>query len=155
MVVRRWLVVLVLAISSILVARPTAAGGPYQFYPITPCRLVDTRGPTGPWGAPSLLSWNTRSFQVNQMCGVPMTAQAAALNAAVLSPAASGFLTVWQYPLAWPQTSNINVTAGVSIANGCLVGLAAGSTNISVIYGSGSPNVDHADLIIDVTGYYQ
>ena len=154
MVVRHYLAVVVLAVSAILVARPTEAGGPYQFYPITPCRLVDTRNTNGPFGGPSLLSWNTRSFQVSQYCGVPMTAQAVALNAAVLTPEAPGFLTVWPYNTTWPGTSNINVTS-VSIANGCLVGVTTGSTNISVMYGSGNPNVDHAHLIIDVTGYYQ
>jgi len=156
MVVRRWLVRGILAVSAILMARPTAAGGPYQFYPITPCRLVDTRGAVGTNGGPALVSWTTRNFQVNQLCGVPLTAQSVALNAAVLSPSAPGFLTVWPYSptWTWPGTSNINVVAGVSIANGCLVGLTTGSLNISAIYGSGQSS-DHTDLIIDVTGYYQ
>lgn len=157
MVARRWLVGSILAVSAILVARPTAAGGPYQFYPITPCRLVDTRLPNGLNGGPVMpSSWTPRNFQVNQFCGVPMTAQAAALNAAVLSPTGSGFLTVWPYTLGWPQTSNINVTAGLSLANGSLVNLTtnAGNLNISAIYVTGNSN-DTTHLIIDVTGYYQ
>src|SRR6476659_2159480 len=105
---KHWLVASILAVTAFLMARPTAAGGPYQFYPITPCRLVDTRGAVGLNGGPSLLSWNTTSFQASQLCGVPMTAQAAALNAAVLSPSAPAFFTVWPYNTTWPGTSNIN-----------------------------------------------
>jgi len=159
MVVRRWIVGSILALSAILVARPTAAGGPYQFYPITPCRLVDTRGPVGLNGGPAILSgWNgVRNFQITQLCGVPMTAQAAALNLAMITPSGEGYIAVWPYNTAWNgNTSNINAPAGIfAIANGCVVGLTTGSLNLSAIYGSGNPNVDTTHLVIDVTGYYQ
>src|SRR6266508_1002135 len=126
--VRRWLVVAVVTVSTILVARPTAAGGPYQFYSITPCRLVDTRLPPG---AP-LLAGSTRNFQVAQLCGVPMTAGAAALNVTVVTPTGNWYVVVWPYNTSMPGISTISVTTSLSaLANGCLVGLTTGSLNIS------------------------
>ena len=36
--------------------------GALAFYPLTPCRVVDTRNPTDPLGGPSLEAQGTRSF---------------------------------------------------------------------------------------------
>ena len=44
-----------------------------QFFPIPPCRLVDTRQPNGELGGPSLQGNSVRSFTVadNQTCNIP------------------------------------------------------------------------------------
>ncbi len=43
-----------------------------RFIPVTPCRVVDTRGPGGPFGSPSLAADSTRSFAIPQGgCGIP------------------------------------------------------------------------------------
>ena len=153
MVVKRWILGAVLVMCAMLVPQPASAAGPYQFYPITPCRLVDTRNPVGLNGGPALAAGATRNFQITQLCGVPMTAQAAALNVTMVGPTQDGFLVVWPYNTSPPPTSNINATAGTgAIGNGCLVGLTTGSLNISASYGAagGTTNV-----IVDITGYYQ
>jgi len=153
MVLRRWSLGVVLVICAMLVPRLASAAGPYQFYPITPCRLVDTRNPPGLNGGPALAAGAVRNFQVTQLCGVPMTAQAAALNLTMVGPTQDGFLVVWPYNTGQPYTSNINATGGTpAIANGCLVGLTTGSLNISATFGAGAGTTN---VVVDITGYYQ
>src|SRR6185437_13264791 len=42
------------------------------FYPMTPCRLVDTRLATGPLGGPSLIATATRNFSLlSSPCNIP------------------------------------------------------------------------------------
>ena len=40
------------------------ASGTLQFYPMTPCRVVDTRGANGPLGGPRLATDGTRDFPI-------------------------------------------------------------------------------------------
>jgi hypothetical protein len=88
MIARRAIVIAALGLA--LLATGTTAVGPLQFYTVTPCRLLDTRGPTGPTGGPILSSGVTRTFPVfgsfAQPCGIPSTAKAVSVNAAVISP---------------------------------------------------------------------
>jgi hypothetical protein len=139
----------------LLVAEAFAAG-PLQFYPVTPCRVVDTRRAAGPTGGPSLASEITRSFPiVGGTCGVPATAKAAALNVTIASPTNPGFLIVYPYGIAQPLVSTLNWDTGEpALANGAIVPLTSDPNyNISVfpeIYGGGT-----VDLILDVTGYFQ
>ncbi len=72
----------------------------YQFYPMTPCRVVDTRLPIGPLGGPNLGTNQTRDFPVLQSpCfqGISQP-QAYSFNMTV-SPNPAGqplnYLTVW------------------------------------------------------------
>src|ERR1051326_7007862 len=51
------------------------------FYPMAPCRLVDTRLATGPLGGPSLNASQTRTFPLlSSSCNIPATARAYSLN---------------------------------------------------------------------------
>ena len=70
------------------------------FYPITPCRLVDTRPgtPPGPLAGPSLAAKQTRSFPLQSgTCGIPSNAQAYSLNATAMPPKGAnlGFLVLF------------------------------------------------------------
>jgi hypothetical protein len=126
------------------------ASGPYQFYGITPCRVVDTRT----MNPPSLTAATQRDFAIIGSCGVPSTAKAAAFNVTMISPTVDGFLKIWPYGTTRPTTSNINATAGTSaIANMAVVLLTAGTNNISLVYGTAGGGT--CDVAIDVTGYYQ
>jgi hypothetical protein len=75
-----------------------------QFYPLTPCRVVDTRQTsfTQGLGAPSFGSKEARQFPVlaNSPClqGLPNTPQAYSFNVTVvLNPAGQypNYLTIW------------------------------------------------------------
>jgi hypothetical protein len=65
------------------------------FYPLTPCRIADTRNAAGPLGGPNLAAQSTRSFPIlASSCGVSATAQAYSLNfAAVPMGPTLGFIT--------------------------------------------------------------
>jgi len=58
---------------------PAVASG-LAFYPLTPCRIADTRNATGSLGGPSLVGGQSRSFPVRSACSIPATAQAYSLN---------------------------------------------------------------------------
>jgi hypothetical protein len=124
------------------------AASSLQFYALTPCRIIDTRG-----GAP-LQAGIPRDFLLRNTCGVPTTASAAMLNVTMVTPSADGFTTIWQAGLPFPNVSNINALAGeAAIANGACVPLAGGNTDVSVVYGSSAGATAH--VIIDVLGYFQ
>jgi hypothetical protein len=61
--------------------------GSLQFYPLTPCRILDTRNATGTFGGPSLVAWIARSFPIpSSGCDVPSGAGAYAFNVTVVPP---------------------------------------------------------------------
>jgi hypothetical protein len=138
-----------------LAASLALADGPFQFYTLTPCRVVDTRNPTGPVGGPSLSAQVTRSFPIRGSCGIPVTAKAVVFNVAVVAPTGSGNLRIWPYNTTMPLVATINFDAGEpAIANGAIAPLANDSTaQISVFLQSGLGNT--SDLVLDVTGYFQ
>jgi len=148
----------VLAALIIVEATPAEAGGPYQFYSLAPCRIVDTRNPDGLTGGPALLGGTQRNFPISAWpaaCGVPASATAAALNVTMVGPTASGFLVIWPFQTPIPLVSNINANAGEpAIANSALAPLTADpSFNVSVVYGTAGGGSCH--VIIDVTDFYQ
>jgi hypothetical protein len=135
---------------------PAQASGPYSFYGVAPCRIVDTRNPDGPVGGPALLSGNARSFPVIGYCNVPSTAKAVTLNVTLVSPTVNGFITLYPVGGLNPSTSNVNANAGTSaIANAVVTLLSSGTggTNVTAVFGSGQSGTAH--LLIDVTGYFQ
>jgi hypothetical protein len=142
----------------LLTAATAEAAGPFQFFSVTPCRIVDTRGPIGVTGGPALASGSTRSFPIDvapAACGVPSTAKAAVLNVTLVGPTQDGFLKIWPFNTAAPLVSTINAAAGEpAIANGAIVPLTTDlSFNISIVYGTAVPGTAH--VVLDVTGYFQ
>jgi len=142
----------------LLAAATAEAAGPFQFFSVTPCRIVDTRNPTGVTGGPALTAGTPRNFPIDvapAACGVPNTAKAAVLNVTLVAPSADGFLLIWPYLTSMPTVSTINAAAGEpAIANGAIVPLTADAFfNISLVYGTAVPGTAH--VILDVTGYFQ
>ncbi|HEX3130119.1 MAG TPA: hypothetical protein VH394_22480 [Thermoanaerobaculia bacterium] len=134
----------------LLVAMPALADGPFRFYPITPCRLVDTR--TGFGGV--LTPNSTRDFQVQGVCGVPVGAKAAALNVTVFGPTSNGHLRLFPSGATLPTISTINFQSGVVIANGAVVSLSTNTNDLSVFTFLGAGGSSSTHLILDVTGYF-
>jgi hypothetical protein len=146
------------AAAAALTAGVAQAGGPYQFYAVTPCRIVDTRGPTGTTGGPALSSGSPRNFPIDvapASCGIPNTAAAATLNVTMVGPTQDGFLKIWPFNTAKPLVSTINASAGEpAIANGAIVPLTVDvASQISVAYGTAVAGT--CNVVIDVTGYFQ
>jgi hypothetical protein len=127
-----------------------AQSGPYQYYSLTPCRVVDTRNPAGVNGGPAL-GLAERDFQMKGNCGIPQTAQAVTINVTVTNATAGSWLTIWPAGLAKPFVSTINFDQNTSaLANGAIVGVGAGTNDLAVQNAFGQVHV-----IIDVTGYFQ
>ena len=149
---------LLLGVIGLLAASVAEAAGPYQFFSVTPCRIVDTRGPTGVTGGPALNNGSPRGFPIDvapAACGIPSTAKAATLNVTMVQPTQDGFLKIWPYNTPSPVVSTINALAGEpAIANGAIVPLTSDpSFNITVSYGTAVPGTCH--VILDITGYFQ
>lgn len=122
-----------------------------SFYPVTPCRVADTRpgqGKTGQFGPPSLAAYSQRNFAITAApCGIPASAQAFSLNMTVVPHGPLDFLSTWPTGQSFPGVSTLNSPGGTVLANAAIVP-AGTSGSITVV--AGSPT----DLIIDVNGYF-
>jgi hypothetical protein len=143
---------LLLTIASLLEAVSAAAQtGPYQFFAIAPCRVVDTRNPSSTNGGPIFDTATQRSFSIRGNCGIPSTAKAVSLNVTVTAATTTSFLTLWPSGGARPNVSTINFTQNdPALANGAIVALSTASSDLSVYNSDGRVHV-----ILDVTGYFQ
>lgn len=121
------------------------------FYPVTPCRLADTRNSqnkTGVFGPPSLAGYSQRDFPVIAAgCGIPASAQAFSLNMTVVPKGPLDFLSTWPAGQPYPRVSTLNSPGGTVLANAAVVPAGANGS-ISVV--AGNPT----DLIIDTNGYF-
>lgn len=128
----------------------SVAPPPGGFYSLPPCRLVDTRNAAGSYGGPALVN-GTRNFTLGGQCGIPANATAVAVNVAVTSPGAGGFLTLYPAGGALPNFSSINYAAGQTRANNAIVPLnGSGSVAVTCSQATGS-----VQFILDVFGYFQ
>jgi uncharacterized repeat protein (TIGR03803 family) len=120
-----------------------------EFYPVTPCRVADTRNPNGPLGGPPLMGTVERDFPVlSSTCGLPSTAVAYSLNFTAVPLAGHlGFLTVWPQGQPRPTVSTLNDPTGTTVANAAIV--PAGTGGGIATYARQDTN-----LIIDVNGYF-
>jgi len=124
-------------------------GSTLAFYPLTPCRVVDTRGPNGPLGGPFLQGGAAgRDFPVtSSSCNIPGSAQAYSLNFTALPRGPLGYLTTWPAGQNQPLVSTLNATTGLTTANAAIV--PAGSGGDIDVYVS-----NDSDVVIDVNGYF-
>jgi len=124
-----------------------------SFTTIAPCRVVDTRGPTGPTGGPALVANSSRDFPLTGApCGIPANAVAVAANVAVTGGTTAGSVRLGPAGTT-PTLDTVLFGAGQTRANNATLGLfgaPAGTVTAVSAFGSGSVH-----LIIDVTGYYR
>src|SRR5215467_10251197 len=67
-----------------------------RFVPVSPCRTVDTRWPTGQFGGPAIAGGTYRSFALpDGPCQIPATAVAYSLNVTAVPRGHLGYLTIW------------------------------------------------------------
>jgi subtilase family serine protease len=119
-----------------------------RFVPVTPCRIVDTRGAAGPFNGPTMAGNSVRAFAVPQSgCGIPNTAQAYSLNVTVLPEGHLSYLSLWPTGQSQPLVSTLNSFAGDVVANAAIV--PAGSGGAVSVYVT-----DPTDVILDINGYF-
>ncbi|MBL8209991.1 MAG: hypothetical protein JNK87_04735 [Bryobacterales bacterium] len=129
----------------------TAVTG-YVYYPLTPCRVIDTRQlyrpQTGPFGPPSMGAQQTRRFRFpdTPYCTVPAAA-AYSVTLTVVPPAPLAFLTAWPAGLGQPGVSSINSFAGRVLANSVIIPASTDGSIDVFVYNS-------SDVLMDINGYY-
>jgi hypothetical protein len=117
------------------------------FTGITPTRLLDTRtgigapaGRVGAGGEVPLQIWGD---------AVPSSATGVMLNTTVAEPSETGYVTVWPSATARPDTSSLNMAAGLTVAN--LVASRIGTDGQVRLYNA----YGEAHLIADASGYFE
>ena len=127
---------------------PNTSATALAFFPVTPCRLVDTRQAAGALGGPSLVGNAARTFPIlSGPCNLPATAQAYSMNFTSVPNGPLNFLTTWPAGQTQPLVSTLNAGTGAVTANSAIVP-AGTNGDISVFV------TNNSDLVIDVNGYF-
>ncbi|MBI4907469.1 MAG: hypothetical protein HY820_27840 [Acidobacteria bacterium] len=123
--------------------------GALSFYPVTPCRISDTRTTNGPFGGPILAAGEARAYVIpSSTCGIPAAARAYSLNVTTVPAGPLSYLTIWPSGLAQPWASTLNSSDGTVVSNATLVpGSGHGAISVYVT------NSSH--VILDINGYFQ
>jgi hypothetical protein len=127
---------------------PAGHAGALSFYPVTPCRVADTRNPNGPFGGPEMEADSTRSFAVPASgCNVPATAAAYSVNVTVVPDGPLGYLTAWPAGSPQPLVSTLNSGDGAVVANAAIV---PAGTNAAISIFVTNPT----QVVLDINGYF-
>jgi hypothetical protein len=119
-----------------------------QLVPVTPCRVVDTRQPNGPFGGPAIQGGTFRTFAVPQgPCNIPASAGAYVLNVSVVPHGRLSYLTVYPAGENRGATTTMNSPDGRVKTNAATV--PAGGNQAISVYAS-----DTTDVIVDIYGYF-
>ena len=123
----------------------TANSSTLAYYPVTPCRLVDTRSGLG---GNYLHAQQPMNFTLAGRCNLPSNAAAFSLNLTALPRTHTlNYLTAWPTGQMQPGTSTLNAPTGATTANAALV--ESGSQGEISVYA-----YNDTDLLIDTNGYF-
>ncbi|MCC6394326.1 MAG: hypothetical protein IT167_27265 [Bryobacterales bacterium] len=128
-------------------------GANLVFYPLNPCRVIDTRivyrPVPGPFGPPSMAAKETRRFHLpsTPYCNVPSGAAAYSITLTVSPPGALPYMTVWPAGGPQPVVSSINSFAGRILANNVIV--PANDQGSIDVYAN-----NDTDFLMDINGYF-
>jgi hypothetical protein len=118
-----------------------------KYVPLTPNRILDTRGGTGLSGA--FGSHSARTFGVG---GVAANTTAVTGNLTVTSQTSLGYLYIGPNATDNPTSSTLNFPRGDDRANGVTVAIGSGSTlSITFVAPTAGPTTQ---AIFDLTGYF-
>ncbi len=140
------------AATAVVNVTTTAATGALSFFPMGPCRLLDTRTGAKLAGGTVTQVGLTAAAGVST-CGIPATATAVAANFVVWEPTGDGHLIAWDGTAPTPAASILNFSlASVPRANNAIVKVDAGG-RISILPSiAGTTPATH--LLLDVYGYF-
>jgi len=120
--------------------------GPYEgatYFPVTPCRLLDTRNSQGP-----LPPGSTRRFTpTGGACAVPQDAAGFSFNVTAIPSGPLRGLSVWPFG-ADRDRPILSSPTGTVVANATIIRRGWGLGDLA-LYAS-----DRTDVVIDVTGYF-
>ncbi len=122
-----------------------------QFYPLTPCRVLDTRNASGDLGGPFLNGGDERDFPVLESSCIPqgVTPLAYSMNFTVVPVQGQplGYLTVWPAGQSKPVVSTLNNLTATLVANAAIV--PAGTNGAIAAFPS-----QNTQLVGDIDGYF-
>jgi probable HAF family extracellular repeat protein len=120
------------------------ANGGLSLYPVTPCRVIDTRnvGNGQPFGG----TLSPPVDVINSGCGIPDGAQAFVFNATAVPQPQLSYLTLWPDGQGQPIVSTLNATDGAVTSNMAIVPNYNGSLDA---YARGM-----TQLILDISSYF-
>jgi hypothetical protein len=127
-------------------------GETLQFYPMTPCRMIDTRNANGPLGGPFLEGGVKRDFPMTDSSCIPQgpDIKAYSLNfTAIPYPSGQhlGYLTAWPEGETQPTVSTLNNPTATNVANAAIVPAGTGG-GMSVFVSQTS------HMAVDINGYF-
>jgi hypothetical protein len=119
------------------------------FVPVSPVRLLDTRSGIGTQGVKARVGQNTILLNVSGITGNPsVQPTAVVLNVTVVDPTRSTYVVVYPNSGGLPATSNLNASAGETVANQVTVQVGLdGDVDFYNAHGQ-------TDLVADLAGYY-
>lgn len=126
---------------------------PSGFRPLAgPARILDTRRGTLTidglaQGSGRIAAGGTLRLPVAGRAGLPPTASSVGLNVTVTGATSDGYLTVFPCTPQAPNASNVNFTAGQTVANNTIAALDA--SGAVCLYASAP-----TEVIIDVSGFF-
>jgi len=141
-------------------ANPSLATGQQLYFPLFPCRIVDTRLAvgeyTGPVGSLESADYHAKTAaEISNQgghsngCGVPAGALALVVNITATQQSGPGHLRAYPYGDPLPNASILNYS-GVTIGNSTILPICTGTCPYDFsIYARTSTHV-----VIDVMGYF-
>ena len=145
------------AIGRVTIPPPAAAGS--RFNTLTPCRLLDTRLPNGPFGGPILYGYNQRAFAPLGTCRIPLTARSLSVNVTTVGSGISlGYtyandLILFRSDLQAPLlASSISYVTGRDRANNAIVELSSDGAGSFAIVNRGYVGLH---VVVDVNGWFE
>ncbi len=139
-----------------------------NYYPLSPCRIIDTRNsssPNLPINTPVAYKINSAGSSGSYSsqggnasgCGIPTDAKAVFFNFVAVNAAGSGFLQAWPFGSSIPTASVLNYVnaPGLNIANGivlpvCNPAIAACTNDLNI-----QANQSSTKLVVDAVGYFK
>lgn len=125
---------------------------PHTMVPSTPTRVIDTRDSLRPQMNFGLAGFQlpagvTKSVQLSGDRNIPLTASVLSANVVIVSPSASGSVTLWDCGTQ-PPIQSVNFRQGHNVANGLQVQLS--TTGTLCIRSTAATHI-----VIDVTGWWK
>jgi PKD domain len=126
----------------------------YGFTPLPPTRVIDTRNGIGVPAAGILAADTDIQSDPSTYPQVPDTANALMMNVTVTNTRGNGVISVFPGTLAQLTTSNLNYSAGQTIANAVPSGWSQGAAGSGSLLYFANRGGGSTDLIADLYGYF-
>ncbi len=127
--------------------------GALDFFTLPPCRILDTRLASGPYGAPALLPSTERVVVAAGRCGIPATARALSVTLTAVSAPATGHLRLYPGNASPPLVATVNYSAGQTRGNNAIVMLSSSGTGTFAVKSFTPGGAVH--FVVDVNGYFE